>query len=300
MNRDALLLYLHDVRDLEVARYRLGQMFGQEENDAKRKLRELRTGEYWEEPEAALSQSGWKTALVGIISFALGWVIFLLGFYELGPLAPFVLEVIGVGLLVVGVLLFFAGLWEFFGDLKTWLRAKKELRRVRAHNGEVDATILGHRREADEVEAAWTARSRYLVDERSKADALLEHYYALNILPSQYRSLVPVCYIYEYMSTSQATLEDTLMHEHMENGFQRLERKLDQVLAAVERQIYETRCLRAENRARAKIQASRDRQMLASLQATERNTAAAAQYAELAECNTAACAYFELATYLKD
>lgn len=68
---------------------------------------------------------------------------------------------------------------------------------------------------------------QHLKEELEKVKTLLQEAYALNILASAYRNVVSVYYIYEYMSTSQASLEETLIHEHMENGIKRIESKLD-------------------------------------------------------------------------
>jgi uncharacterized protein (UPF0305 family) len=121
----------------------------------------------------------------------------------------------------------------------------------------------------------------------------------MNILPNPYRNLASVLYIYDYMSSSSATLEDTLIHEHMENGIQRLEAKLDIVIDRMGDMLYETRCMRAENRRNIQTTIDQNNRMLESLQESNQNTADAAQYARLAANYSKANAYFSLANYLK-
>ena len=309
MNRDAMVIYLRDVRDLEVARYQLDQMHDKEKRAAEREIAALRRvkEKRQEEPHEPMGRMpGFGVACLVLALVAARVAVFCFsGFRELfvgldnwlsslGSLIPLALA-LAFALAAITLIFFSIG---FFSDDKE--SYQEELAQVRAHNQEVDAAAAERQRQIDDATAAWSARSKYLRDESAKAGDLLERYYALNVLPSQYRSLIPVCYIYEYMSTSQATLEDTLMHEHMENGFERLEEKLDEVIAVVEEQVYETRCLRAENREQAQRLAAQNQLQLKLLERTEQNTADAARYAQLAECNTAACAYFELAAYLKD
>jgi hypothetical protein len=124
----------------------------------------------------------------------------------------------------------------------------------------------------------------------------------MNILPSQYRNLPSIYYIYEYMSTSQASLEDTLIHEHMENGIQRIMDKLDVIIAQNEERILLERRIEANTRETAEStqrMLSKQQQMLESMERTEQNTLEAAQAARIAaqygEINT----FFSAATYLE-
>lgn len=78
-----------------------------------------------------------------------------------------------------------------------------------------------------------------------KVSALLEDAYSLNLLAKPYRNLPSVYYIYEYMSTSQASLKETVMHAQIENGFQRIEKKLDIIINQNEDIIFATRRIEA-------------------------------------------------------
>ena len=127
----------------------------------------------------------------------------------------------------------------------------------------------------------------------------MDDFYSMNIVPLQYRNLKAICYIYDYMSTSQATLEETLYHEHMESGIQRLEDKLDIIAEQVEMVLYETRCMRQENKASVERIINQNSGMLNHLKNIERNSADAALYAELSANYSKANAYFSVANYLK-
>ena len=229
-------------------------------------------------------------ALFGVIG-----VILLLDVDTFGWFGDLVFAIVWVGLL------FWTLGSALFDDRRSLRRRyEKELQEAQAWNKTVDDGAAAREQERSRALNQRDVTVHFCEAELKKAEQLLDEYYAMNVLPNPYRSIVPVCYIYDYMSSSQATLEDTLMHEHMENGFQRLEAKLDQVVSAVCRLITETRCMRAENRAFAQAQARRDQQMLSSLQRVEASALEAAHYAELIDCNARATAYFELANYLRE
>ena len=125
---------------------------------------------------------------------------------------------------------------------------------------------------------------------------LLRSYYSMNILPNTYRNLASVYYIYDYMSSSQENLQDTLLHEHMENGIQRILAKLDTIISQNQELIFRTHILEANS----KEMINHNKEMLRSLNQTQLNTADAAKYAELGANYSAATAYFSLANYLNN
>lgn len=143
----------------------------------------------------------------------------------------------------------------------------------------------------------------------NEINSLLKSLYDMNILPSQYRTISALHYIYEYMSTSQATFEDTLMHEHMENGIQRLESKMDQIIDRLEDVLYETRMLRGDVQELARQNdriIQQNQNMICHLQEIQTNSKDAAMYAELglnySKVNTffSGANYFNTYAYLKD
>lgn len=128
----------------------------------------------------------------------------------------------------------------------------------------------------------------------------MEEAYSLNILAKPYRNLPSVYYIYEYMSTSQASLEETFLHEHMENGFQRIGKKLDIIISQNEEIIFTNRQIEANT---SKI-VERTTEMLNKLQRslelqqrTEQNALEAAQYASICATYSKVNAFFSTANY---
>lgn len=136
----------------------------------------------------------------------------------------------------------------------------------------------------------------FLKSELDKVNQLLRSYYSMNILPNTYRNLASVYYIYDYMSSSQENLQDTLLHEHMENGIQRILAKLDTIISQNQELIFRTHILEANS----KEMINHNKEMLRSLNQTQLNTADAAKYAELGANYSAATAYFSLANYLNN
>jgi hypothetical protein len=148
------------------------------------------------------------------------------------------------------------------------------------------------------IQAKTNALSAYTngcTEELQNIGNLLRDAYSLNILPIQYRNLPAVYYIYDSMSTSQASLEDTLMHEHMENGIQRIMNQLDIIIAQNEERILLERSIEANTREAA----DNTRQMLESMERTEQNTWEAAQAARIAAQYSEINAFFSTATYLE-
>lgn len=141
----------------------------------------------------------------------------------------------------------------------------------------------------------WEERCAYMRKEYEKVNALLKANYDLNIIPSQYRNIASIYYIYDYMSTSNASLEETLIHEHMENGIQRIVERLDYVINLNYEIVIQNRRIEATNQQILQT----NKQMLKQLENIEEQAHIATQYAELSANYSEATAYFSLANYLK-
>ena len=120
-------------------------------------------------------------------------------------------------------------------------------------------------------------REAYFQSELNRIDSILKDFWNMNIIPNRYRNLPSIIWIYDWMSSSQETLESTLMHAHIEEGIQRIEKKMDQIIDKIEESIRETRLLNE----RTSSIISQNQSMLASLERTERNTSIAAEYSQL-------------------
>ena len=150
---------------------------------------------------------------------------------------------------------------------------------------------------------SWKTKDTILKRDLQNATTLLQKAYSQNLLASTYRNLASVYYIYDYMSTSTASLEETLMHEHMENGIQRILSKLDVIIDKQEEQIIATRQI--ESNTKTIIDQNEHmldtlQQTLASQLRTEHNTLVASQYARIATTYAETNAFFSSAAYFQN
>ena len=307
MDRDAMVLYLRDVRDLEVVKHWTEETIEQEGRRVNNRVADLQNDKHKTFTRSYDDAAEWVP--LGINSFLLCIPVFLVRalILDTGILSAIFsisllswvtpcLLVIGVCLVGAGVIFFIRFFWE---KMKTAQRNDEEKREVDEHNRNVDASRPARLREAAKLQEDWRVRRAELKSQHKKANELLGELYDMNILAAPYRDLVHVAYIYEYMSTSQATLEDTLLHEHMEDGFNRMERKLDELIGAVNRNSAEICRLRAENNATQRRRDKADRALLESLQRNEANTAEAARYARLNAGHSNTLAFFATVNYLE-
>lgn len=318
INRDALLIYLRDLRDLELAKYRLSEMIDEEEYN-------------FETTDATLQESHYKTyyaqdtreapvnpSFIGFFLFGLFIVLFGIFFCFLA------INFLGIPFIIAGLLI-----WVFRAEDVTSTKAQikklkgeiatnqEEIRKanaeVRRYNEQEKKRVHNNQQLRVQYAEEWAQRKSYLQNESEKVDGLLNESYSLNILPSPYRNIQSVYYIYDYMSTSQASFDETLMHEHLENGFERILDRLDTIVSNQGIQIFHLRAMEAQNQR----QIEQTQNVLHQLDEMDRNNRAAfsnmqsslnsiqasseqtSQYAAISARYTAATAYFALADYLK-
>lgn len=271
LDRNSFIVYLHNIRDLELVKAILqqNQRILDAAADAKAQQLEL------------TQDNSRNDRLRGILFLCLAIPMLLLGaglliwrrIYIQGTYLgffQFMMRWIGIFLLIAGAATLIKSLLGF-------TRAARKRRRARAFNAQVEGNAASVQSQIDKFHA----NHAFYSQEIQKVDALLSEAYSLNILPAPYRNLHSVYYIYEYMSTSQATLEETLLHEHMENGFQRILSRLDTIITQNEKII---RLQRLSNQQASNI--------LASCQNTEMQVRINNQYLR-------ANAFFQQANYLR-
>lgn len=290
MDRNALLLYLRDIRDLEVAKYRTRQLGWDKDNEYRILLKSLGDMKTMVVPD---KKGLGKLIFWGIITAISIVIVIWFTIKCLNVTWWDTLLRITAPILILGFpeFLILAYFWEALSDYKRIKRMRTE-----AINNN-SAELARVQENAENIEMVKDVRSRWnvVIEKRIKnIDEILQKEYSLNILPNQYRNIESIYYIYDYMSSSQASLEDTLMHEHMENGIQRILAKLDDLIATNRQIIFQNRILEASNQKMI----SQNEKMITSLRNSESNTALAAQYAGIAAGYSAANAYFSAANYL--
>ena len=295
MNRKALLLYLRELRDLEFASWKIEQMYNDELQRFEEKYHELTDMFFVDEP---IKISGWN----GLRKF--GFISCLIMSVLIGVMLA-VAKITGEDFAsdssFVGFFLFFALMLAGFATAiyvcVAFDRSENEeaIKKAEEFNESEYVKRIANQNEAEKLKSDWEVRFTFLQKEYEKVNALLKANYDLNIIPSQYRNIASIYYIYDYMSTSNASLEETLIHEHMENGIQRILEKLDYIIEQNYELIMQNRRIEATNQQILQT----NQQMLKQLEAVEEQTYIATQYAELSANYNEATAYFSLANYLK-
>lgn len=292
MNRNALLLYLRDLRDLEFARRKIAQMYEGEEYRIKKSLEELGTPKFGLDSEKAdfsiLTIGFGAAAIVGVIAYFLQWLSSGYTTDILDMLVDFCINVVSKicwGICIVIIITTIVGMVK---NIRTATQMKKKNDKERERVEKNKDIISGTRR-------AWELRKGYLKKEYNRVVKLQNDYYSQNILAAQYRNLPALIYIYQYMSTSKADLEVVLMHTHMEDGIQRIERKLGEIIEQNENIIFAQHIAEAQN---SRV-IEQNKNMLNSLGRIENNTGDAAYYSRMAANYARTLEFFESAKYLE-
>lgn len=132
----------------------------------------------------------------------------------------------------------------------------------------------------------------YELDEKiDETDELLNDAYSVNIIPSKYRNIYAAYFLYDYISTSTATLSEALLHCDLDTIIESLKTVIDQQ----SEMIMELAAANAKNQ--AIIQ--QNEQMLHYAIQTENNTALAAQYSQIAATNSKVTAYCQMVQFLE-
>lgn len=291
MNRDAFLIYLRDLRDLEFAKKSLDTALTQGKDNYDGQVNFLNRTNYKQADSDLFVHVLLDSIKVLIAAFGLVIVIPMTKRVTLFPERNFLffgtIDAV-VTYLIAGILIIYiiAKIVMFILRVIKSISDKKE---VREHNRQEAIAEENRKKQLVTLNATWNKESASLKKQYNKVDTLLKNGYNLNLIPSPYRNLASLYYIYDYMSTSQASLEDTLMHEHMENGIQRILSRLDSIIAQNEQIIFQNRQLEAQNRQMIE----RTDRMLASLQRTEQNTLEGKQYAQINAQHTQTIAFFK-------
>lgn len=295
MQRKALLLYLREIRDLEFANWKIEKMFMEEQEIFEKEYKELTRIECMDEPPEI---KGWSGGRMFGIAFCLIMIIFSIITFLYAIIAEHIPLLSGflffISLLGIGMFGWFT--WAIYTEINSE-RCEYEEAKAAAEefNNNEFARYAINQDKAENIEKNWVSRCAYMRKEYEKVGALLKANYNLNIIPSQYRNIASIYYIYDYMSSSNASFEETLIHEHMENGIQRIVERLDYVITQNYEIIMQNRRLEAINQ---QILQS-NKEMLKQLENIEEQSYIATQYAELSANYSEATAYFSLANYLK-
>ena len=129
------------------------------------------------------------------------------------------------------------------------------------------------------------------IGKMNELNQILSQSYSINIVPSPFRNVDGMCYLYDYLSTSRESLESALLNFNMNrlniNMQQMIQTQCDMLL-----QQYITNARLGEVK-------SQNSALLDKLSAVERNMQLAAKYAAMNEANTRTVAFFKTYDFLR-
>lgn len=123
-------------------------------------------------------------------------------------------------------------------------------------------------------------------------NSILNENYSVNIVPQQFRNLGGICYLYDYLSSSQESFQSALINYNMNKMNMNIQK-----MAAVQSDMLIQQYITNANLTDIKRQ-SRD--MLDKLRNIEQNTETAAVYSAMNEANTRTIRFFQTYDFLKN
>lgn len=248
--RDALVIYLRDVLDLEV----LQALFSQKYNEGEHNLRITREQLLTENKVAPQKKS--NAIFNGCLIYILvACAIPVLGMLALGIILPILgvanADTSEIALMPLGVLSAVAPLLVLCIPLVIVITKRRKT------NVENEASAAAHNANDDErlrrnweiyvsrYEQPWMERRAFLQKAYWDVHNVLEETYALNITPVQYRNLASAQYLYEFMSTSHQTFEQALDHAQRDDAIRRIEARLNVIIQQNEQQLRELASIRS-------------------------------------------------------
>lgn len=304
MDRGALLLYLQNVRDLEVARYILNEKHGEKQREYRDNYdyygSEPRLLEY---PSASIEDTDGYRKGAAFLSFALGFFGAKMFWNNLlddntDSLFNWTFNLMALVLAIIGIVCIAR---EAYKNNEQKERYKYRYNEISKENDKRIREAKERKKQLPEINDNWRAECEEYEKNSEKIGNILDSFYNMNIIAKEYRgNLAATQYIYEVAESTQLSYEQICLQMKMEDGIRRVELKLNEIVNKVEDLIFETRCAQAQQNEIVNSLIEKNNKMLKTLQNTEQNTALTAQYAQLASNYAEANAYFSLATYLKD
>ena len=317
MDRNVLLLYLRELRDLEITKRKITNIFNKEKEIYTQKVNSLSKANVIKVPE---EKSGWTKGTVWaiIICFGVGiiGIGFLLYMMLIGPMKPVEttmningssVDVVAfrqvplgadpfcVFMLIGTIMIVLFGVYLVNNAYKETQMNQESIVAAEKHNEEEMARVTEQKNVCGQIQQMWRQRAVFLKSEYDKVNILLESYYNLNIIANPYRNLASLYYIYDYMSSSQESLKSTLIHEHIKSEIQKILQKLDIIIGQNQQEIFQNRILEAGNQ----VLIEQNKEMIDLIRKTELNTERAEQYAEISAYYSETNTFFSCANYLK-
>lgn len=269
-NREVIIRYLYNLRALEVAKEKLKKELAENTE----KCKQLGVPQLFTKPKFKNRNT---ILLYGILSFVFAaFMVFISCVHKSG-----LLTVTAIISLIISV--FYIVYYS-----------SKQINYNREYSSYANSVSIDRKRVEQELneKKKIEKKTEGIKKELNEAEDILEKSYCINIIPKQFRDIYSIIYLYEYLSTSQESLQSALLHYNLEE----IKTKIDEVI----RQQSEIILQQAIQTAHLEVIENQNTRILKHAAETEQNTALAAQYAQIAANNAEACAWINLAQYIKD
>lgn len=271
-NKNVLNNYLYNIRSLESAKVELNK----KRDSIVYKVNSLQLS-YTINPKNIVCDS-----IKIIVTVAVTFVLFLLeiciaviSFCKTNNAVTFILRIfIALITLIVGIIL-------------SILSAKKEKKK------EYNKLLNNNKKMIEynnKLKTEYLENINKIDNELDIQNEILTEAYSANIIPSKYRNIYAIYFLYDYISTSNCTLSEALFHCDLDS----IEQKLSDVIKQQNEIIVQ---LAYNNAINEKI-TKQNYQILQNAIQTEKNTALAAQYNKVAAANTSSIRYFQSCEWL--
>ena len=130
----------------------------------------------------------------------------------------------------VAIFFWFMGIVFLFAVISGVLENSRKRDEAQKNNAREEKRIADNQELINQVKSNWKKKETYIQSEYRKVYELKKNYYDQNILAKPYRNLPALIYIYDYISTSSASLSETLLHEHIDYGIKKIVERLDYII----------------------------------------------------------------------
>lgn len=269
IDRQALLSHLNDVRVLELTKYKLTTELSNNTNI----INHLGYGTVFSKPNV-LKKTVLNSALTFII--CVGIIISVTFFIRMPDVLMHLLITLFISLAVT-----------FIVGTAT---AAAGIKKLNAYKRNINADECRIANELKQKQSL-VQRNEKLNHELLELNKILAQNYSINIIPSQFRNVEGVCYLYDYLSTSRESFQLALINFNMNRlniNMQQMIRMQGEML--IQQYVTNARLADVKNQNSA---------MLSRLSAIEQNTELAAKYAAMNEMNTRTISFFKTYEFLR-
>lgn len=264
-NRDVVIQYLYDLRNLEIAKVKLHKRM----KETTEKCKGLGIPQLLKKRDNSFSILGSIGIIILIIAIFMG--------------------VVGISTSTIEII--FTSFVSFVSAISCFVIYFKQKKETEIdYNNSVRndrQRVEKEKKEKEQLENDY----KNIENELTEAESLLQKSYSVNLIPLQYRNIQAIFYLYNYLSTSQENIQSALLQCNLEE----VKIKMGTMIEQQSEMILEM----AIQNAQLEEMKSQSRRLLNHAAQTERNTALAAQYAKIAANNAEATAWIGIANYIK-